>query len=114
MDFYGYDRGANHLIHVHAHYQLIFGHDATKNHHIPIEEPYLASACQNGLFKVPSAEFELILLVIRLILKHSTWDTLLLHQGKLSITEQRELGFLLERASEPKVNENSKSIPSLY
>lgn len=103
LDYYGYDREADRLIHVHAHYQLIFGHDATKNYHIPLEEPYLASAYQNGLFKVPSAEFELVLLVIRLMLKHSTWDTLLLRQGKLSFSEQNELNFLLKRADESKI-----------
>lgn len=105
LDYYGYDREADRLVHVHAHYQLIFGHDATKNFHIPIEEPYLASSYQNGLFKVPSAEFELILLVIRLVLKHSTWDTFLLHQYKLSSSEQNELDYLRKRASQPRMDE---------
>jgi thymidylate kinase len=105
LDYYGYDRDANRLVHVHAHYQLIFGHDATKNYHIPIEEPYLASAYQNGLFKVPTAEFELIILVIRLMLKHSTWDTaLLLRQGRLASSEQNELDYLLKRASMPRLH----------
>jgi thymidylate kinase len=104
-DYYGYDCEADRLIHVHAHYQLIFGHDATKNYHIPIEKLYLKSACQNGLFNIPSAEFELILLVIRLMLKHSTWDTLLLHQGRLSFSEQNELDYLMKRASAPRMYE---------
>ncbi len=101
LDFYGYDRDANLLIHIHVHCQLIFGHDATKNYHIPIEGPYLASASQNGLFRVPSVEFELIILVIRMILKHYTWDTFLLHQGKLSFSEKSELNYLVKRASGP-------------
>jgi thymidylate kinase len=105
LDYYGYDREADHLIHVHAHYQLIFGHDATKNYHIPIEEPYLASASLDGLFMVPSAEFELILLVLRLMLKHSTWDTFLLHQMRLSLSEKNELDYLLKRAYLPRINE---------
>jgi thymidylate kinase len=105
LDYYGYDRESDRLVHLHAHYQLIFGHDASKNYHIPIEEPYLASSSQNGLFKVPSPEFELILLVIRLILKHSTWDTLLLHQGKLSFSEQNELDYLQKRACVTRMDE---------
>ena len=105
LDYYGYDRETRQLIHVHAHYRLVFGHDATKNYHIPIEEPYLASACQNGLFKVPSAEFELIILVIRLMLKHSTWDTFLLNQGSLSSSEQNELKYLVNRASDIRICE---------
>lgn len=109
LDYFGYDREADRLVHVHAHYQLIFGHDATKNYHLPIEEAYLASACQNGLFKVPSAEFELIILVIRLMLKHSTWDTFLLRQGKLSSSEKNELNYLLKLASSSRVDEILKA-----
>jgi thymidylate kinase len=105
LDFYGYDREADRLVHVHAHFQLILGHDATKNFHLPIEEAYLSSAHQEGLFRVPSAEFELILLVIRLVLKHSTWDTLLLGQGRLSSSEKNELDFLQQRASTPIIEE---------
>jgi thymidylate kinase len=103
QDYYGYDPGTGRLIHVHAHYQLILGHDATKNYHLPIEKAYLESVCQNGWFKVPAAEFELILLVIRLMLKHSTWDTMLLHQGKISISERGELDYLLKQVSLPGV-----------
>ena len=99
LNYYGYDQETGRLIHVHAHYQLVLGHDFTKNYHIPIEEPYLASSSQNGLFRIPAVEFELIILVIRLILKHSTWDTLLLHQGKLSSSERNELEYLLKRIS---------------
>jgi hypothetical protein len=44
LDFFGYDDPADKLIHVHAHYQLILGHDRTKNHRLPIESAYLGSA----------------------------------------------------------------------
>jgi hypothetical protein len=36
LDYYGYDWEAQRFVHVHAHYQLILGHGATKNYHIPI------------------------------------------------------------------------------
>ena len=105
LDYYGYDCESDRLIHVHAHYQLVIGHDATKNYRLPIEEAYLESAHRDGLFMVPAAEFELILLVICLMLKHSTWDTLLLQQGRLSSSEQNELDYLLKRASETRIDE---------
>lgn len=105
LDYYGCDSHTGSLVHVHAHYQLILGHDSTKNYHIPLEEPYLASAVQNGLFKVPAPEFELIVFVLRMMLKHSTWDTLLLRQGRLSPSEREELDFLIGRASQTGVNE---------
>lgn len=100
LDYYGHDQKTGQLVHVHVHYQLVFGHDATKNYHIPIEVPYLASSTQSGLFKIPSAEFELIILVIRLMLKHASWDILLLHQGKLSLAEKNELDYLMKRISQ--------------
>jgi thymidylate kinase len=100
LDYYGYDLTLERLVHVHAHYQLILGHDATKNYRIPVEQPYLMSSYQNGMFMVPSPEFELIIFVIRMMLKHSTWDTLLLHQGSLSSSERNELDYLLQHSSE--------------
>jgi hypothetical protein len=103
LNYYGFDRGTGRLIHVHAHSQLILGHDATKNYRIPIEESYLASASLNGLFMVPAAEFELIILVIRLIIKHFTWDTVVLRQGKLSASEKAEINFLLKHTSEERI-----------
>lgn len=99
-DYYGFDQESGILVHVHAHSQLILGHDATKNYHIPIEEAYLASSFVNGLFKIPAAEFELIILIIRLIIKHSTWDSFLLGHGKLSFSEKNEVNYLLQHASE--------------
>ena len=74
LDYYGYDEVADILVHVHAHYQLILGHDATKNDHLPVERPYLESAVQGYLFKIPAPELEFIVFVIRMVLKHSTWD----------------------------------------
>src|SRR6266496_3553901 len=46
LDYYGYDQEADKFIHVHAHYQLIMGHDMTKNFRLPIEKPYIESAVQ--------------------------------------------------------------------
>jgi thymidylate kinase len=105
LDYYGFDTKADRIVHAHVHYQLILGHDATKNYHVPIEEAYLASSTQNSLFKVPSAEYELIILVIRLVLKHYTWDTILLGQGKLSPSEINELHYLLQNTSEIRIYE---------
>lgn len=103
LHYYGYDRESSKLVHVHAHYQLVLGHDMTKNYHLPIEEPYLASTVQGKLFKVPAVEFELIVFVIRMVLKHSTWDAMLSRQGTLSVSEKQELDFLQNRADQTKV-----------
>jgi thymidylate kinase len=105
LDYYGHDLKTGLLVHVHVHYQLVIGHDATKNYHLPIEEAYLALSTQIGLFKIPSADFELIILVIRLMLKHASWDLLLLHQAKLSASEKNELNYLLQRTTQTKMHE---------
>lgn len=98
LDYYGYDETAGRLVHAHIHYQLIIGEDMTKNYHLPLEEPYLASAIQGELFKTPAPAFELIVFVIRMILKHSTWDTILGRWGQLSKAERRELAYLQKLA----------------
>ena len=104
LNYYGYDQPANRFVHVHAHYQLVMGHDMTKNTHLPLEQPYLASAVQRGLFKVPAPEFEFILLVIRMVLKHSTWDTNLTRQGTLSVNEKQELSYLQARSDPAQID----------
>ena len=96
-DFYGYDETAARLIHVHAHFQLVLGHDLTKNYHLPIERPYLASAVQRDLFRIPALEFEFVIFVIRMVLKHSTLDAILMRHGSLSASERSELKFLLSQ-----------------
>ena len=93
-DFYGWDETSGRLVHVHAHYQLILGNDLSKNYRLPIEQAYLESSTQGELFRLPAPEFELVVLVIRMTLKHSTWDALLMRHGQLSKTERVELDDL--------------------
>src|SRR6266487_1045558 len=68
LNYYGYDREADRLVHAHVHYQLVLGQDMTKNYRLPIEEPFLGSAIQGDLFKIPAHEFEFIVFVIRMVL----------------------------------------------
>jgi thymidylate kinase len=103
-DYYGYDEPADQWVHVHAHYQLIMGHDMTKNFRLPIEEPYLKSVIQQDLFKVPEVEFEYVVFIIRMVLKHATWDAILSREGKLKKSEIKELAYLQARSSRDRVN----------
>lgn len=98
LDFYGYDSDTEKFIHVHAHYQLVLGDDMTKNYRLPIEDSYLESARQVGLFKVPAPEFEFVVLVVRLVFKHVTWDALLTRQGQLPRSAKQELADLQARS----------------
>jgi thymidylate kinase len=105
LDYYGYDEDADRIIHVHAHYQLILGHDMTKNYRLPIEKPYLESAVQGDLFKVPAPEWEFIVFVIRMVLKHSTWDVILGREGTLKTAERQELSYLQARINRERVDD---------
>ena len=105
LNYYGYDSSANRFVHVHVHYQLILGHDGSKNYRLPIEDVFLASATQQGLFKLPSLEFEFIVFVFRMVLKHSTWDTICGGQGTLAKTERRELSYLIQLAQRERISE---------
>ena len=104
-DYFGYDEQSDKWVHVHAHYQLIMGDDMTKNFRFAIEAPYLESATWDGLFKVPAVEFEFIVFVIRMVLKHSTWDAIVSRQGKLKTSEQKELTYLQGNIDQGRVNE---------
>ncbi len=95
-DYYGLDVTGR-FVHVHAHYRLILGDDTTKNHRLPMEEAYLASARNDGMFKVPAPEFEYVGFILRMALKHATGDAILSFKGRLSASERRELEFLQER-----------------
>jgi thymidylate kinase len=103
LSYYGYDKEADRLVHVHAHYQLILGHDMTKNYRLALEKPFLASAIQDNLFKIPAPEFELMIFVIRMVLKHSTWDVILSRQGTLPTAARRELEYLESRIDRTQV-----------
>ena len=94
---YGVDRRSGHFVHIHAHYQLVIGDDMTKNYHLPIESAYLASARPVAPFRVPAPEFELGLFLIRMVIKHCTWDAFLTFQSSLSKSERRELDDLVAR-----------------
>jgi thymidylate kinase len=93
-DYYGYDQKEDRIIHAHVHFQLVLGHDLSKNYHIPIENAFLESATQGGFFRIPAPEFELAIFVIRMVLKHSTLDAIIMRHGGLSASERRELEVL--------------------
>ena len=104
VSYYGFEPTAGRLIHIHAHYQLVLGHDRTKNYRLPLEMAYLASATQQGLFYLPTPEFEFVVFVLRMILKFATWDAVLGRQSKLPAAAKRELAYLLERVEWAEVN----------
>jgi hypothetical protein len=94
---YSLDEDTGRLVHIHAHFMLVVGDDTTKNFRLPVEVPYLRSVRTDTLLPIPSAEFELAVFVIRMMLKHATWDAVAIGKGRLGPNELRELTWLLER-----------------
>ena len=104
LDFYGYDEKSGRLIHIHAHYLLVIGHDMTKNYRLALETPFLESATQRELFSVPSPEFEFVVFVFRMNLKYSTWDVFLQSRRMMKLSERQEMEYLLARCNKDQVN----------
>lgn len=88
-DFFGYDEAADRFVHVHAHYQLVLGHDRSKNYRLPIEGPFLASTSTVRVLPTPSPEFEYVVFVIRMVLKYAVLDEILWNAGRGRRTEPK-------------------------
>ena len=101
-DYYGFDERARKFVHLHVHYQLVLGHDLTKNFRLPFERAYLQSASRDGLIPVPAAEFELVLFVLRMVLKfdpaESALGRLVGRADSAGVSVREELAFLEARA----------------
>ena len=112
--WYGLDTPTDRLVHLHVHLRLVVGDDMTKNYRLPIEDAYLASTTHDGLFRIPAPEFELVLFVVRMVLKHGPWDVGVGPRSSLSGRERGELDFLLGRA-DPEIVRNvlASSVPML-
>lgn len=60
------------LVHVHAYYRVITGESLTKNYRLPVEEMLLANTRREGIVNVPVMGAELIVFVLRMMVKHTT------------------------------------------
>ena len=94
---FGFDPQQRRLVHLHVHYRLILGAYWTTRYRIPVERPLLASAVPGVVFRVPAGEFELLLFVLRLVLRYRMRDTMTGSPDWLQEI-QPELDFLEARA----------------
>jgi thymidylate kinase len=62
------------------------------------------------VFAVPAPSHELTVFVLRMVLKHSTWDAVLCRQGRLSRSERRELDWLLLRCDRTELRQTAQSL----
>lgn len=66
------------LVHVHAYYRVITGESLAKNYRLPVEEMLLANTRREGIVTVPTRGAELIVFVLRMMVKHTTAIELML------------------------------------
>jgi hypothetical protein len=67
----GFDRESGGLLHLHLHDRLVLGAPGVKDHHLPLEALVLDAGRELHGVPAPSAELELLLLVVRALLKVS-------------------------------------------
>jgi hypothetical protein len=60
------------LVHVHAYYRVITGESLAKNYRLPIEDMLLSNTRREGIVTVPTRGAELIVFVLRMMVKHTT------------------------------------------
>lgn len=76
VHFFGLDERTGQLIHVHAYQRLVIGLPWRTHYRLPLEQALLDSARQQVVFKTPAAELEVLVLVLRLTLRHTARDLL--------------------------------------
>lgn len=107
LESYTYDPGADGLIRIRAQHHLLLGHELTRNYRLPIESQCLSSAApRDGLFRAPAPEYELIVFVLQVLLRHSALDIV---RGSASLARASErLAELRARVDPDRVHEITK------
>jgi thymidylate kinase len=104
-DFYGIDPTSGRVVHVQPHYELVLGDDMTKSFRIPVEGAFLASAETAGPIPLPSPEFEYIVFLLRMAVKHCPLEAQIARKGRLTRTEREELEYLEDRVDRNRVRD---------
>ncbi len=73
-NYLGFNPGTGRLFHLHVHHQLVLGEQYIKNYHLPLEQDFLTNTNLQFGVKTPRPEVELIVFVIRSLLKYRDRD----------------------------------------
>lgn len=105
LHFFGLDERRGDLIHIHAYQRLAIGSPWRTHYRIPLERELLASAQleEDGIFKTAAPELELVVLVLRLVLRHELRDLLRRESPRWLDGALTELDRLEERATPAQV-----------
>lgn len=108
-DYVGFDAASGTLTHLHVHYQLTLGEKFLKGHRLPWEELFLSSRIldtEHGIY-VAEPNLELIVLIVRAVMKLRARDTIMETLGKRYIGGGmlRELRWLADRSDRARLLE---------
>lgn len=92
------------IVHVHAYFQVITGESLAKNYRLPVEGMLLGNTRREGITTVPALGAELILFVLRMLVKHTTVIELILLTKQWSAV-RREVTWLMTDAALEQANE---------
>ncbi len=99
----GHDPRSGRTFHIHVHWQLVLGERHVKNHRIPLERAFLEPTQLLDGVPVPRPEMELVVLVIRTLLKYRARDVvkdvLGIRTPGLPGETRREIAWLLDRTT---------------
>lgn len=88
------DEATGTIVHVHAYYRVITGESLAKNYRLPVEEMLLSNIRRQGIVNVPVRGAELIIFVLRMMVKHTTAVELTL-LARQSSQLRREVAWLM-------------------
>jgi len=108
-DYVGWDRETGKMVHLHVHYQLVLGANYVKGTHLPIERDILKSRRKVGPIMISAPEPELLVFVLRSILKIRVYDVL--RNRGISKRAVEELDFLISHTDREQVVRLLSSYP---
>jgi len=113
-DYVGFDSSTGTLTHLHVHYQLTLGEKFLKGHRLPWEEQYLSTRILDERYGIYVADphLELVVLIVRAVMKLRVRDVLLEAFGKAYFAGGvlRELRWLSDRTEPQRLQEVASNL----
>src|SRR5262245_58778218 len=98
--YFALDDPSGKFVHVHAYYQVVTGESLAKSLRLPLAEMLLSNIRLLHTVPVPTADAELLIFTLRMMMKHTSLVELLLLAREGSRVHE-ELAWLRETASVP-------------
>ena len=98
--YHALDGNTDAIVHVHAYYRVVTGESLAKNYWLPVEGMLLAKTQREGIVNIPASGAELVILVLRMLIKHTTLPELMLLSRRWSAVRQEVNWIMTDAARE--------------